>query len=97
MGLRIGDLSAGKREEEEEEGAGKLAGHGDEMISYRVGPGEAVSMHAWQQPTAGANLQEPNKWHSVFLRGKSLGSHAGKDEPTSQVSRRESIHGWRCR
>ena len=44
LGLGIGDLSAGKSEEEEEKGTGKLPGHGNEVIADGIGTCNNVSI-----------------------------------------------------
>jgi len=96
LGLGVGDLCTGEREEEEEEGAGKFAGHGNEVVSYGIWSDYgSVRVHRIVMQEDG--VQKAQEGDLGLLGGHSFRFHAGKYEASREVSRLELVHDGRCR
>lgn len=95
LGLGVGDLCTGEGEEEEEEGAGKLAGHGNEVVSHGIWSDYgSVRVHYIVIEKRG--VQKAQEWNLSLLRSHGFRLHARKHEASSEMSRLELVHDGRC-
>lgn len=77
--LRIGNLSPGEGEEEEEEGTGELAGHCNEMISDGIWARNDINVHIENWIEGRCCSQKVEEGDLALLRRHGSSSHPWKN------------------